>query len=255
MGEATRPIPKLASAVYIGARIERPVTKSTPTVGNQPKSSNFDGFETVRSAVLSEALSIAVFEGWSDRALSDAGKAAGVGRSTLRAAFPHGAIDLLSYWSSAIDEQMLISMASPGFAGLKIRERVTHAILARLSALRSDKEAARRAAAFLALPPHISRAIRLTWRTSDAIWRGLDDKSTDFNFYSKRAILSGVWTSTFAKWLADETENEAVTRGFLKGRIENVMTIEKLKAHWREKNVAPLRSIETLARMRYRDFD
>ncbi|MEO0879331.1 MAG: COQ9 family protein, partial [Pseudomonadota bacterium] len=86
----------------------------------------------------------------------------------------------------------------------------------------------------------------------DRIWRGLGDKSTDFNFYSKRTILSGVWSTTFARWLADDTDELEATKSFLADRIANVMQIEKFKAQVQKTNIDPLAPLKILSKIRYR---
>jgi ubiquinone biosynthesis protein COQ9 len=106
--------------------------------------------------------------------------------------------------------------------------------MARIEALRPHKEAARRAAAFLTLPPHAALGARLVWRTVDAMWRAVGDTATDFNFYTKRGILAGVYSSTLMRWLTDTSADEHETTAFLAGRIENVMTFEKFKAQAKE---------------------
>ncbi len=192
-----------------------------------------DGFEEDREAILERALDRAPFEGWTPLILSRAASDAGIDRSVVAAAFPRGIADLLHFWSEQVDAAMMAAMAGPEFARLRIREKVSFAIRVRIDLLRAHKEAARRAAALLALPFYGGLGLRLVWATADAVWRGLHDKSTDFNYYSKRAILSGVWTTTFARWLADDSEDEAATNAFLDRRIENVMQIEKLKSRLR----------------------
>jgi ubiquinone biosynthesis protein COQ9 len=117
---------------------------------------------------------------------------------------------------------------------MKVRERITTAVLARLDALRPHKEAARRAAAFLSLPHNLPLATRLLYRTVDSMWRAVGDTSTDFNFYTKRAILAAVWSSTLVRWFNDSSEGESDTRSFLADRIENVMQFEVVKAKLRE---------------------
>ena len=214
-------------------------------------SENFDGFEEARREILAAALQIAPFDGWNSMTFSNAVDASGVDSATATAALPGGFRDLLKLWSDLNDAEMLEAMKAPEFATLKIREKVAFAVRARLAALRPHKEAVRRAAAFLALPTAGGMGPRLAWATADAIWRGLDDKSTDFNFYSKRGILAGVWTSTFARWLADESADEAQTISFLDARIENVMQIEKVKARVRDLGIDPVKPIEFLAKLRY----
>lgn len=210
-----------------------------------------DAFEPSRALILAKMLETAAFDGWTERSLRAAARAAGVDGATARAAFPRGLSDVFRAWSGEADAAMLAAMAAPEFTSLKIREKVAFAVKARLAALRPHKEAARRAAATLALPLYGPLGAELIWKTSDAIWRGLGDTSTDFNFYSKRSILSAVWTSTFARWLSDDGEDEAATIAFLDARIENVMQIEKIKGKVRDLNIDPAKPIEWLARLRY----
>lgn len=218
---------------------------------NPEQISDRDGFETARTAILDHALALAPFDGWTPRMLADAAAAAGVDAAEAKAAFPGDVRDVLRYWSMRIDEQMVEAMSAPGFADQRIRDKVAGAVRARIDLLREDKEAFRRSAALMAVPPMAALAARLVWATADAIWRGLGDKSTDFNFYSKRAILSGVLTSTTARWLADNSDDEAATMAFLDARIENVMQIEKVKAQAKKLGFDPAAPVGWLAKLRY----
>jgi ubiquinone biosynthesis protein COQ9 len=216
-----------------------------------PESPESAAFEAEGRAILKAMLARAPFEGWTDAALAAAARDAGVGRPALAAAFPKGAADALRAWSMEADAAMAAAMTGPALKGLKIREKVAFAVRARLAALKPHKEAARRAAATLALPLYAPLAADLAWKTADAIWRGLGDKSTDFNFYSKRGMLTGVWLSTLAFWLADDSGDETNTNVFLDARIENVMQIEKAKQEMRKMNIDLKKPLEWLARLRY----
>jgi len=210
-----------------------------------------DPFDEARDAILAPALKGAVFDGFTPLAVQRAAAAAGRSRAELAAAFPRGPIDLVAWWSSKADNAAAKAILVPHEPPLKIREKVASAIEARLAYLRPHKEAARRAAAYLALPHNAPTAARLVWASADAIWRAMGDPSTDFNFYSKRAILSGVLSSTFARWLADDSEDAAPTKQFLTARIDNVMQFEKLKARVRDSGFDPEGMFGWLAKMRY----
>jgi ubiquinone biosynthesis protein COQ9 len=88
----------------------------------------------------------------------------------------------------------------------------------------------RRGSALFALPQHAAVGAKAIWGTADAIWMALGDRSDDINFYSKRAILSGVYASTVLYWLGDASPGQSATWEFLDRRIENVMQFEKIKA-------------------------
>jgi ubiquinone biosynthesis protein COQ9 len=96
--------------------------------------------------------------------------------------------------------------------------------------MRPHREALRRALAMLAMPQNAAAAARLAWRSADRIWRLAGDTATDFNHYSKRAILIGVYGSTTLVFLDDEGEDMADTRAFLARRIDGVMKFEKAKS-------------------------
>jgi ubiquinone biosynthesis protein COQ9 len=186
--------------------------------------------EALRTAVLDAALKHAVFDGFTDKALASAGKEAGADKAALARLFPQGPLSLVAAFSERADAEMEKRLAAMDLKGMKIRERIAAAVKARIEAVRPWKEAARRAAAFLTLPPHAALGAQLVYRTVDAMWRAAGDTSTDFNFYTKRGILGAVYTSTLMRWFTDTTPDESATDQFLKDRIENVMQFEKFKA-------------------------
>jgi ubiquinone biosynthesis protein COQ9 len=190
--------------------------------------------DNVKAALLEAALKHVVFDGFSDNALARAAEETGLGKEAVARLFPHGPLSLVEAFSDSADAAMEGSLAAMDLKAMKIRARIAAAVMARIEALRPHKEAARRAAAFLTLPPHAALGARLVWRTVDAMWRAVGDTATDFNFYTKRGILAGVYSSTLMRWLTDTSADEHETTAFLAGRIENVMTFEKFKAQAKE---------------------
>lgn len=175
----------------------------------------------------------AAFDGWSNDALAMAAGELGVPPERARLAFPGGQIEMLDAWFDAVDKAMLDAFPPERIAAMKIRERVRELILFRFESMRPHREALRRALAILALPQNLPDAARLAWRAADRIWRVAGDTATDFNHYSKRAILVGVYGSTSLVFLDDESADLAQTRAFLNRRIDDVMRFEKFKAGWR----------------------
>jgi ubiquinone biosynthesis protein COQ9 len=184
----------------------------------------------LKQAVLATALPHAAFDGFTDSVLQKAGAEAGVDKITLARLFEGGPISLVEFYSAWADGEMERKLAATDLKAMKIRERIAAAVKARLAVLAPNKEAARRAAALLSLPMHAALGARLVYRTVDAMWRAAGDTSTDFNFYTKRGILAGVYGSTAMRWFNDAGEDEKATDEFLAARIENVMQFEKFKA-------------------------
>jgi ubiquinone biosynthesis protein COQ9 len=175
----------------------------------------------------------AVFDGWGDKALGMAAAGLGVPAPRARLAFPGGAPEMIDAWFDSIDRAMATAFPLVRIEAMKIRERIATLVMFRLETIDPDKEALRRALAILAQPQNLPLAGRLGWRAADRMWRIAGDKATDFNHYSKRAILMGVYGSTSLVYLDDDSEGLASTRAFLARRIDDVMRFEKVKAQWR----------------------
>jgi ubiquinone biosynthesis protein COQ9 len=197
------------------------MTKTAPTT--------LDPARDLRDRLLDCALEEAAFTGWNDGCVRRARDAAGLSEGEAMIAAPRGAIDLVDAWFDRAERAMerAVLDCEPG---TKVRTRATLAVRARLEAMAPHKESLRRAAVFLAMPQNVPDAASMSWRVSDRSWKAMADPSTDFNYYSKRMILTGVHAATLAFWLQDDSADSAQTWAFLDRRIENVMGIEKAKA-------------------------
>ncbi len=205
--------------------------------------------DKIRESLLLAILSSAAFEGWSAKALADAARDAGIDPGAVELACPRGCLDVLAFWSRKADREMIAVLEKTDLKTMRVRERVTFAVRARLNAIGSDnREAASRAAARLSMPGALFTGKRLIWQSADAIWRALGDPSTDYNFYSKRMILSGVLGSTLMVWFEGDEER---TSTFLDRRIENVMQFERFKGKVRKAKAKWPDPITVLAKLRY----
>ncbi len=196
----------------------------------EPAEMNLD---ELRNALAPLIPAHAAFDGWSDEALAMAAQQLGIPPARARLAFPGGAAQMVDSWFDWIDKAMLIAFPPERVADLKIRERIRELVLFRFMEMRPNREALRRGLAVLAMPQNLAFGGRLAWRSADRIWRLAGDSSTDFNHYSKRAILVGVYGSTTLVFLDDDSDDLADTRAFLGRRIDDVMRFEKFKASWK----------------------
>ena len=186
--------------------------------------------DELRVALAPEIARAAVFDGWTDAALDQAAALAGVDTAVARLAFPGGAMDMIAAWIESTDARMKAAFADGHLATLKVRDRIRTLVLFRLDAIAGMEEALRRALAIQAMPQNLARTLGIGWHSADLMWRLAGDTATDYNHYTKRALLTGIYTATLAVFLDDESEGKEATRAFLDRRIENVMQFEKTKA-------------------------
>ena len=186
--------------------------------------------DELRLALAPEIARSAVFDGWTEEALKQAAALGGVDAAVARLAFPGGAMDMIGAWIDSTDARMLAHFADGHLSTLKVRDRIRTLLQFRFDALAGMEEALRRALAIQAMPQNLARTLKTGWHSADLMWRIAGDTATDYNHYTKRALLCGIYTASLAVFVDDESEDKAETRAFLDRRIENVMQFEKAKA-------------------------
>jgi ubiquinone biosynthesis protein COQ9 len=174
----------------------------------------------------------AVFDGWTQAAVDAAALQLGIDQAQARLAMPKDQAGKVETYIHAVDRTLEEWFTPEKLAGLKIREKIRSILWKRLEIMEPAREAVRRALSILAMPQNVPAGLKTGWHTVDVMWRIAGDSSTDYNHYTKRLMLGGVYASTLLVWLDDGSEGFMETGSFLDRRIDDVMKIEKAKAQW-----------------------
>jgi len=217
--------------------------------------------DELRLALAPAIASSAIFDGWNETALIAAAEMDGADPDIAKLAFPkrsagggigsNQAMDMIEAWITTIDLAMEAEWPQERLATLKIRERIRALVAFRLEAVADLEEAVRRALAVMAMPQNARRSLQLGWRSADIMWRLAGDTATDYNHYSKRTILAGIYSATLAVFVNDDSEDHAKTYEFLDRRIDGVMRFEKFKHQLTNRNVEMPSLSRFLGRLRY----
>lgn len=211
--------------------------------------------DELKVALAPDIAASAIFDGWNETALTAAAEMAGCDPDVARLAFPGKgsqlAMEMIEAWIDSIDQAMEAEWPAERLAGLKIRERIRTLVAFRLDAVADIDEAVRRALAVMAQPQNAARALKLGWRSADIMWRLAGDTATDYNHYTKRAILAGIYSATLAVFVNDDSEGKVDTHAFLDRRIDGVMKFEKAKAQFLNKDRELPSLTRFLGRLRY----
>lgn len=237
--------------------VDAPVDRATATpdgaeaAGAETASTEIAGTETgapdaalraVRDAVLLATLDNVPFDGWTEKALDEARAqvAETAPPDLLARAFPGGIADVPAHLQDWTDRQMRLRLAEwPEFGTARTRDKVAMGVRARLEVLTPYKDVMRRLVSVLGMPPRSGSGAGRVFQAADAIWTAAGDTSTDYNWYTKRALLTGVIMATFFFWLDDTSEDQSQTWAFLDRRIDNALTLGKV-AGPRIKPIAPV---------------
>lgn len=178
-----------------------------------------------RHSLLDAALRHVPFDGWTWTAIDAGARDLSLAPGEAQRLFPGGPAELIRAFSAEGDRRMLETLEGLDLGTMKVREKVAAGVRARLEAVAAHREAVRSGLAFFALPQHAALGLNCLYRTVDAIWYAAGDRATDYNFYTKRALLAGVYSSTLLFWLNDKSEDFAATWAFLDRRIAEVMKV------------------------------
>jgi ubiquinone biosynthesis protein COQ9 len=207
-----------------------------------------DWASRTEQAVLDAALPLIPRLGWSTRLMTAAGAKAGLGPADVDLLLPHGPRDLAALYARRLDAAAILALDRTNAAGLKVRERISAAVLAWLEAAMAQEAATRRWTGFLALAPNAPLGLRLAWASADAFWRWAGDTSTDENHYTKRLLLAEILVTTLAIRLAS---GAGAAEAHLEGRIAGVMAFERWKSGLAKPSEMAERAAGFLGRLRY----
>lgn len=170
------------------------------------------------------------FDGWCRAALHMGADDIEISKAEADRLFPGDAVDLILYFCRKSDRDMESAIGEIDFKSLKIRERIATVVKTRLMLNSDHREAIRKGVGTMAMPQNSIQSMKSVYHTVDAMWYLAGDNATDWNYYSKRMLLAGVYSSTLLYWLNDTSEDFEATWAFLDRRIADVMKVPKIKA-------------------------
>jgi ubiquinone biosynthesis protein COQ9 len=207
--------------------------------------------DELRLAMAPRIAAAAVFDGWSREAVATAAAELGADADVAAYAFPGGAMDMIAAWIAHVDADMAKALPPEALAALPVHKRIRRLLQFRLEAIAGQEEALRRALAIMAMPQNAPRTVRLGWKSADTMWRLAGDTAADYNHYTKRAILAGVYAATLAVFVDDKSEGKAEALAFLDRRLAGIGRFEKAKARLLPRSGEHFSFVRLLGRLRY----
>ena len=147
----------------------------------------------------------------------------------LKNFFENDLVNTIKAFNDYLDDKMEDSFSKTKKNKQRMPEKIKSLILNRISASLDFKDGIVSSLGFMSLPQNSKPSLKMLYNTCDRIWRVSGDQSTDFSFYTKRLILSGVYSSTLMYWIQDDTGDLKSTEDFLNRRLEDVSKIGKAK--------------------------
>ena len=146
----------------------------------------------------------------------------------LQTIFDNKISNIIGIFNDKLDEEMFAIFNPENNKNLRVTQTVKALVLSRLRASENYKSIIKTSLFFMAQPGNAYEALNQLMKTSNKIWEIAGDTSRGRNFYSKRLILAGVYSSTLAYWLAKETRSIDESEDFLDKRLDDVKNIGKI---------------------------
>ena len=188
----------------------------------------------LKDEIIINALKNINFDGWSKKSILTGFNSQNKDEEMYNELFPKGIIDAIIHFADIADRHMLQEHLKEDFKDQRIPKKIKNLLMSRFEFLNPYKEAVRRSVAILALPNNSKIAIKSLYNTTDKIWAVAGDQSTDISFYTKRASLAGVYSSTFMYWLGSTDPDLKKVDEFIDRRLANINFIGKITKPFKE---------------------
>ncbi len=192
---------------------------------------NMTKISIYKANIYKQALKSIKHLGFNSKMLEESSKNAGYEALFVHTIFHNGIDDFALYMMNKLDKKMTIKMVQLKEENpiLKVRELIFLSIKTRIEIINKNKSAYKALFYFYSNPCRYNQSLTRLWKTADIIWYIAKDNSTDFNYYSKRTLLSTIYSLTMLYWLSDKSPNSSKTLEFLQKTIDRVLSLQKFK--------------------------
>ncbi|XP_038610404.1 ubiquinone biosynthesis protein COQ9, mitochondrial [Tachyglossus aculeatus] len=187
--------------------------------------------EQLQHRILTAALEFVPSHGWTAEAIAEGAQSLGLS-SAAAGVFGADGSELILHFVSQCNSQLTQLMEEKhklvqlGQAEkMKTDQFLREVVETRLRMLIPYIEHWPRALSILLLPPNIPASLNLLTSMVDDMWHYAGDQSTDINWYTRRAVLAGIYNTTELVMMQDTSPDFEDTWNFLENRIRDAMAM------------------------------
>lgn len=111
------------------------------------------------------------------------------------------AFNLIVLFDQWINEKVQQDMDASMFQNLKVHEKIKYLLSLKFKTLHPYKSAVIKGGRLFKNPRAFKESLVMLAESINQMWYEAGDRSTDFNYYTKRLMLTAVHTRVFALWL------------------------------------------------------
>jgi len=185
-----------------------------------------------RYLILEKAKPHIIKGGWNEKLFFNISKSSTYSLEEINILFPEGYSTLVQMYLDQINDKMIDESKKIDLIRLRVHLRIRELIILKLKIMKKQKQIVSKTLTYLLLPNNYKMALKNLYKTADEIWFLAGDNSSDFNYYTKRSILSSIYFSVMIHFVNNDNLDETIE--FLDKQLKTVSKIPKLKNKLRD---------------------
>ena len=181
-----------------------------------------------RQVVLRFAKEFVAENGLTKNCLQNISKKYGLNTDQTDLLFPQGNIDLIKFALEQLNNDLEVYCRQIDLIRLPIHKRIRKVLLSKISLMNKDKLFYRSIFLNLLIPKKNFSLSSQLYNSVDQLWFIAGDSSTDFNFYTKRLILSGIYSRVMLFFFNNNNQEEL--ENILDESLKRVSKIPEIKS-------------------------
>ena len=181
-----------------------------------------------RQVVLRFAKEFISENGLTKNCLENISKKYGLNTDETDLLFPQGNIDLIKFALEQLNNDLEVYCKQIDLIRLPIHKRIRKVLLSKISLMNKDKLFYRSIFLNLLIPKKNFSLSSQLYNSVDQLWFIAGDSSTDFNFYTKRLILSGIYSRVMLFFFNNNNQEEL--ENILDESLKRVSKIPEIKS-------------------------
>ncbi|CAN6703585.1 unnamed protein product [Malus baccata var. baccata] len=203
------------------------ISNSSSSTADHTRRSRVE-YQDEQARVLQASLPHVIRLGWSEAAMIAGAKDVGVSPSIV-GSFPRKEGMLVEFFMDDCLQRLIdrIESSADELKGLIPSDRITKLIRIRLEMQAPYISKWPQALSIQAQPVNVPTSFKQRAMLVDEIWHGAGDDTADFQWYVKRTVLGGIYSTTEIYMLTDNSPDFRDTWAFLADRVKDGFDLKK----------------------------
>jgi len=181
-----------------------------------------------RLKILNIAKKIIPKEGFNTKTFNIISKHSELDENETHLLFPKGYNDLIKFSLDQLNQDLENYCKNLELVRLPLHKRIRKILLSKILLMNKQKQFYKKIYLSLLLPKKNLSVPKQIYKSIDQIWYIAGDTSTNFNFYTKRLILAGIYSRVILYFFNNDDQN--ALENILDSNLRRVSKIPELKS-------------------------